>query len=222
MKTETKVLMTALKYRRIFIEELASLTSLPVEIVEQVVRENQDLLVVKNNEVLVREPVEAALKLVSNGVSIDGISSLLNWRDFEYFTMRILFEAGYEVEHGLMITSPVRFEIDVFAVEPATGFTLVVDCKHWSYTSTSRLIEAGETHIKRIEKLIKYYSYVKQKYRIASKARELTPLIITLLTPPIRIHANTLFLSIRELPVFLSNRHYILDYYEVKPIKIPL
>ena len=220
MNTESRVLMTILKYRRILIGELASLTSLPEDTVLEIIAGNKEFIKISGSEASVINPVELALKLLSRGVEARRISELLNWRDFEFFTSRILSESQYEVEHSVSLTSPVRFELDVLGVDPSTGFSLAVDCKHWSITTPSRLKNAAENHNARVWKLVKYYSYVKSKYRILEKAKSITPLIITLLTPGIRVHANVLVISIRELPSFLVDKYAVLDYFEVKPLKI--
>jgi hypothetical protein len=220
MNTESRVLMTILKYRRILIGELASLTSLPEDTVLEIIAGNKEFIKISGSEASVINPVELALKLLSRGVEARRISELLDWRDFEFFTSRILSESQYEVEHSVSLTSPVRFELDVLGVDPSTGFSLAVDCKHWSITTPSRLKNAAENHNARVGKLVKYYSYVKSKYRILEKAKSITPLIITLLTPGIRVHANVLVISIRELPSFLVDKYAILDYFEVKPLKI--
>jgi hypothetical protein len=220
MNAESRVLMTILKYRRLLIGELASLTSLPEDTVLEIIAGNKEFIKISGSEASVANPVELALKLLSQGIEARRISELLNWRDFEFFTSRILSESQYEVEHSVSLTSPVRFEIDVLGVDPSTGFSLAVDCKHWSITSPSRLKNAAENHNARVGKLVKYYSYVKSKYRILEKAKSITPLIITLLTPGIRVHANVLVISIRELPSFLVDKYAVLDYFEVKPLKI--
>jgi hypothetical protein len=220
MNTESRVLMTILKYRRILIGELASLTSLPEDTVLEIIAGNKEFIKISGSEASVINPVELALKLLSRGVEARRISELLDWRDFEFFTSRILSESQYEVEHSVSLTNPVRFELDVLGVDPSTGFSLAVDCKHWSITTPSRLKNAAENHNARVGKLVKYYSYVKSKYRILEKAKSITPLIITLLTPGIRVHANVLVISIRELPSFLVDKYAVLDYFEVKPLKI--
>lgn len=220
MNAESRVLMTILKYRRILIGELAFLTSLPEDTVLEIIAGNKEFIKISGSEASVVNPVELALKLLSQGIEARRISELLNWRDFEFFTSRILSESQYEVEHSVSLTSPVRFEIDVLGVDPSTGFSLAVDCKHWSITTPSRLKNAAENHNARVGKLVKYYPYVKSKYRILEKVKSITPIIITLLTPGIRVHANVLVISIRELPSFLQEKYAVLDYFEVKPLKI--
>jgi hypothetical protein len=139
MNAESRVLMTILKYRRILIGELAFLTSLPEDTVLEIIAGNKEFIKISGSEASVVNPVELALKLLSQGIEARRISELLNWRDFEFFTSRILSESQYEVEHSVSLTSPVRFEIDVLGVDPSTGFSLAVDCKHWSITTPSRL-----------------------------------------------------------------------------------
>ncbi|MEL9999911.1 MAG: hypothetical protein QXJ84_01145 [Desulfurococcaceae archaeon] len=220
MNAESRVLLTMLKYRRMLLGELLSLTGYSGEVVTHILERYSDAIRIQGEEVVAPNPLLLALKLLSMNVELRKVSELLDWRDFEVFSSNLLSEAGYDVVHGLRITSPVRFEIDVFAVEPSTGFSIAVDCKHWSSRSPSRLMEAATRHSERVSKMIKHYLLVRSKYKMAKNAKYVVPLVITLLTPTVRAHDGVLLLSIRELPHFLAEKYEIIEYFEIKPIKI--
>jgi len=116
-----------------------------------VVNNYSDLVKLVNEEVIVVvNSIELAIALSERGVELKRISEHLNWRDFEAFTSRILEESGYQCSpRRVKLTTPVRFEIDVIGVDPISGIGLVVDCKHWSIASRSRLVEAAERHYER-------------------------------------------------------------------------
>jgi hypothetical protein len=219
--TELRLLEFLLARKRALVGELASLLGCSEELVVEIARKYSDLISVSGGELVVTNRLELALLLSERGVELKRISEYLDWRDFEVFSSRILEEFGYIVERGVTLTSPVRFEIDVLGVDPTSGLGLVIDCKHWSLATRSRLVEAAARHAERVDKLVKYYSRAKQKYRVLEKASKLLPLIVTLLTPRIRVHENVLFVSIRELPVLLRDIHLVLDQYEVKPRLLP-
>jgi hypothetical protein len=221
MNTASRVLLAALKYRRALVGEISLATQLPEDVVVKAIEEYSDVVRLSGAEVVVLNPVELALRLIARGVEPTRVSEYLDWRDFEELSSKILYEFGYDVVHPLALSSPVRFEIDVFGVEPSTGFSIAIDCKHWSTSSPSRLVKAADDHYQRLQKMFKFYGYVKTRYRVAGKARLVVPVITTLLTPSIRAHNNVLFLAIKELPRFLAEKHAVLDYYEIKPLKIP-
>jgi len=220
MSMDAKTLLTTLKYRRILIGELSSLTGYPENTVRATILRNLDVVKISGEEIVVVNPVQLALKLVYAGVDLRKISEYLDWRDFEVLSTHILQEYGYDVLHEVKLTTPVRLEIDVFGVESSTGFSIAVDCKHWSTVSSSRLTQAAESHIERLNKFSKYYSYAKSKYKVLEKAKHVAPVIVTFLTPKIRTHRGVLLISISEFPQFLRDRYNVLDYFEVALIDL--
>jgi hypothetical protein len=221
VSVELRILEFLLSKRRALVGEVASLLGYSESLVTEVVKRYSDLVKLVGGEIVVVNSIELALTLSERGVELKRISEYLNWRDFEAFTSRILEESGYHVERSVKLTTPVRFEIDVLGIDPVSGIGLVVDCKHWSIASRSRLLEAAERHYERVKKLVKYYSRVKQLYRVLEKATRLVPVVITLTTPSIRVYRRVLFASIRELPALLRDLHVVLDHYEVEPISAP-
>jgi hypothetical protein len=221
VSVELRILEFLLSKRRALVGEVASLLGYSESLVTEVVERYSDLVKLVRGEIVVVNSIELALTLSERGVELKRISEYLDWRDFEAFTSRILEESGYHVERSVKLTTPVRFEIDVLGIDPVSGIGLVVDCKHWSIASRSRLLEAAERHYERVEKLVKYYSRVKQLYRVLEKATRLVPVVVTLTTPSIRVYSRVLFASIRELPALLRDLHVVLDHYEVEPISAP-
>lgn len=219
MSSESIVLMTLLKHRRLLLGEIINLTHLPQSTVRDILNRNRDFIRIHGEDIVVVDPISIALKLLDMRYEIRKITEYLDWRDFEIFSTSILEGFEYEVIHPLKLTTPIRFEIDILGVD-VTGFGIAIDCKHWSISTRSRVIDAITRHRERIEKLIKHYPYVKTKYPLLNKLRTLIPVILTLSTPPIRSYENTLVISIGELRRFLLDRYTVLEYFEVKPLKI--
>lgn len=220
MRIEASVLITLLKHRRVLTGELANSTGASYDVIKAVIDKYRDALNIVNEEIIVVDPLKIAIRLAEKNTSLRLISQLLDWRDFEVFSSRILYEFGYEVERGVKLTTPIRLEIDVYGVEETTGFAIAIDCKHWSSMTKTKLIEAANNHYERINKLLKYINSLKQKYRVIYKTKEILPLIITLLRPSLRVHGNVLIVSIEELPELLRSRHLVLDSFELKPIRL--
>lgn len=221
MSIETRILLTLLKHRRLLVEELLSLTGASADVVESILVKYEKHLKVLGREVVLVKPVELALELISKGVGPARISKTLNWRDFEELSTRILLEFGYEAIHGLTLTSPVKLEIDVFGVEPISRLGIAIDCKHWSTNTEAKLIEAANKHLERMSKLIRYFPRLKAKYRELSKTRQILPALITLFTPPIRVHNNVLIFSIEEMPQILRDIRIVIDTFDIKLIRPP-
>lgn len=220
MSSEIRVLLTLLKYRRLMLEELSSLTSISTNVITEVLSKYKSYIREVGEEVYVASPVDLAFDLAMKGVELARLSELLNWKDFEEFSARILSEHGYETVRGLKLTTPVRLEVDVFGVEPVSRVGIAIDCKHWSSNSTSRLVEAATKHVERLNKLVKYYLHLKSKYSVLAKAKYIVPAIVTLFTPPIRIHDNVLVFSIREMPHVIRDLRAVIEEFEIKPVRL--
>ncbi len=102
---------------------------------------------------LIRFEEHAKLKMASialrSGIDIKEIAKVLTWKDFEKFASMILEEHRYTVYNSFRIN---RLEIDILAID---DLALVIDCKHWKYNSNSRLKDAINKQILRIDLLLK-------------------------------------------------------------------
>ncbi|MEM0198753.1 MAG: hypothetical protein QW123_04070 [Desulfurococcaceae archaeon] len=221
MTLETKVLYTMLKHRKLLIEEISMLTNASIEVVENIIDRYRAYFKTLREEIVLVKPVELALVLISRGIEPAKVCETLNWRDFEEISLRILLESGYEAVHRLMLTSPVRLEIDVFGVEPVSGIGVAIDCKHWSANSEAKLVEAASKHIERMNKLLRYYTWLKARYRELAKAKYVLPALVTLFKPPLRVYSNVLVLGIEEMPQILRDIRVVIDAFSLELIKLP-
>ena len=210
-----------LKYRVLTFEELSRLTGRARGVLEGMVNELRGDLIVEGDLIKVKNPVNLALRLVESGVSPTRVSGLISWRDFEELAGEVMSRHSYEVVGNMLVTKPVRFQIDVFGVDEASGRALAVDCKHWSRTTRIGLEDAGRKHLERIGKLRKYKSVVAAKYPTLRKAREVVGVILTLTKPALRTASNSIvFVSISEFNLFLREIEVVLEELAVKPINL--
>lgn len=221
MSVETRILLALMRRDRLLLGEVSALTRVPVEVVIDVLSKYTRLVEVRGEEVFVVKPVDLALELATRGVELARISENLSWKDFEELSARILEGSGFEVARRVMLTTPVRLEIDVLGVEPASRLGIAIDCKHWSLATSTKLAEAAKLHAERIAKVTRYYSYFKARYRLFSTAKKIVPAIVTLFTPPLRIHENVLIFSIGEMPNVIRDINTVLDTMGVKPVRLP-
>mgnify|MGYP001772694855 CR=1 FL=1 len=217
---EKEILLRILKSRRVLIDEVQAAYGVVDDVLDKLLGDNRDFITVNGRMIIVDKPLELALKLLDQGVSVKRVSEALEWSDFEKLASTIMSGHGYIVETNVSLSSPVRFEIDVVGVDPVSRLGILVDCKHWSHNTRWRLIEAGARQIERLEKLISYYEHVRSRYRVLDHIREAIPLILTLQTPVVRVYENVLYVSIREFNDFLNNIRYVIESFNIKPFRV--
>ena len=97
------------------------------------------------------DKLKAAIQLIKNGGSLDEISILLDWKDFEGLIAEILFSKNFAIIKNLILTKP-RMEIDVIGIR--LGVAMLIDCKHWKRYSTFALSTAVKKQIERTKHYI--------------------------------------------------------------------
>ncbi len=210
-----------LKYRKILLHDLSNLTSIPEEVLIDKLREIKNIISIRDHEIIVEKPLELALYLLRKGLSFKEVSRYIDWRDFEKVTAEILGSHNYVILTNLIVTKPVRFEIDVIGVDTGSGRGIFIDCKHWSRgVSRSSLIDIISKHVERINKFVRYFNWVKNKWIYFRYLREIIPVIVTLTTPSIRVYDNVLVVSIQEFNQFLTDIYRVLEILDLKPVKI--
>jgi hypothetical protein len=97
------------------------------------------------------DKLKTAMMLLENGIPLDEIAMVLDWKDFEGLTAEILAEKNFAIIKNLILTKP-RMEIDVIGIR--LGVAMLIDCKHWKRYSNSALSEAVKKQIKRTKHYI--------------------------------------------------------------------
>lgn len=90
--------------------------------------------------------LKAALLLLEHGFPLDNVSESLDWKNFEGLVSEILESKNFATIRNLYLSKP-KMEIDVVGIR--LGVAMLVDCKHWKYSSHSGLINAVNNQIKR-------------------------------------------------------------------------
>ncbi len=214
------LIVLLLRHRRLFLDELSRLSGIGRQVLLRKLQGLEDSIVIDGEEVVVKEVFKLLEHGLEKGLEIGKLSSLIDWKDFEKLSSEIFSLHGYETINNVAIYSPRRLQVDVVAIHSSTGLSFIVDCKHWSASSKSRLAQAASLHYGRTVKLSNMISHATQKYPILRKARSLVPLLVTLLTPTLRSYQNVLIVSIRELNSMLQEAHYVLEEFNIKPIPV--
>lgn len=208
-----------LKYREISLDELSALTRIPISKLVSYLNELEDIVSVMDGVVKLNKPLDLAVKSLNIGISIKEVSSYLEWRDFEKISAEVLELNNYMVYLNLRVSKPVRFEIDIIGVDPASGRGIFIDCKHWSRGgSIKNLTAVAEQHYARVLKFVKYYDWFRSKWVYFNYVFEAIPLVVTLTTPLLRMHSGTIIVSIQELNNILLDLPLVLETLNVKPI----
>ncbi len=112
--------------------------------------------------------ISSALLALRLNASIDEVTPLLEWRDFEVLASDILESNGYDVVRNLRLSSKVdgkgkgkgKVEIDVVGMKSiySSSIALTIDCKHWNYITYGALVRIAEKQIQRTHLFLGYYS----------------------------------------------------------------
>lgn len=95
--------------------------------------------------------LKAAIMLLEKGAPLDDITAEIDWKDFEGLTSEMLAAKNFAVMKNLRFKAPVM-EIDVVAIR--MGIAMLVDCKHWKYTTPSAISNAVAKQIKRTRRYV--------------------------------------------------------------------
>jgi len=121
--------------------------------------------------------VMLALRL---NASIEEVTSVLNWKDFEILTSNILEENGYKVARNVRLKqNRCRLEIDVVGRKYINGkcIALVIDCKHWSYITGAALKVIVKKQVRRASMLVEYDNSIDIALPIILTLRDIPMLI---------------------------------------------
>ena len=217
-----ELLLKLLEKRNAKISDLVEEIGVSELIVKRVISEYKDVLrFTGEGMITVTEPIKLADHLIRRGLSFKKVARWLSWKDFEELSAKILSAHNYRVIRNLLMTKPVRLEIDVVGIDPGSGKGIFIDCKHWTRgVSRSALMEIADKQKIRVAKLLKYISWVKPRYRVLGYLKKAYPLIITLTTPRLRVYDNVLIASIQELNQLLLDFDIVIDTYNIQPLML--
>ena len=149
------------------------------------------------------DKLQIATLLLENGSPIDEIAAVLNWRDFEGLTGKIMSSKNFAVIKNMMLTKP-RMEIDVVGIR--MGIAVLIDCKHWKRYSPSSLSSAVKKQIRRTV-----------QYVAKTQGAMAVPVIVTLYQDRINFIENVPIVPILQFSSFIDEFYGNLD--QVRIIK---
>ncbi len=160
------------------------------------------------------------ISAIQSNCSIDKITKLISWYDFENLTGVILDKSGWEVRvnfryfgEGGQNNQRSRFEVDVFAWKKP--FVLLIDNKRHAKTSLSYLNDAVEKQKKRLYELFEMIPIIHELPEMSwSKKWDkalLVPLIVTWKDHEIIDINNTPIVSSKSLRDVISNFRFYFD-----------
>ena len=149
------------------------------------------------------DKLQIATLLLENGSPVDEIAAVLNWRDFEGLTGKIMSSKNFAVIKNMMLTKP-RMEIDVVGIR--MGIAVLIDCKHWKRYSPSSLSSAVRKQIRRTV-----------QYVAKTQGAMAVPVIVTLYQDRINFIENVPIVPILQFSSFIDEFYGNLD--QVRIIK---
>lgn len=143
------------------------------------------------------DKLQIATLLLENGFPIDEIAAVLDWRDFEGLTGKIMSSKNFAVIKNMMLTKP-RMEIDVVGIR--MGIAVLIDCKHWKRYSPSSLSSAVRKQIRRTV-----------QYVAKTQGAMAVPVIVTLYQDKINFIENVPIVPIFQFSSFIDEFYGNLD-----------
>ncbi|WFO76217.1 restriction endonuclease [Desulfurococcaceae archaeon MEX13E-LK6-19] len=210
--TVRMIIEEVLKRNKVTIDDLSKTLHISKEVVSLALRLIPGISL-KNGSVVVENKLVLVIEGIKRGLPVKRLSRYVDWRDFEKLSAEILSSHGYSVYTNVLMTKPIRLEIDVVGVDIGSGRAIVVDCKHWIHgLSPSMLYDVGRKHIERTVKFLKYIDWITRKYPLLKKVKYAVPVIVTLTTPKIRtVDRRVVIVNIGEFNNFLQDIHLVLD-----------
>jgi len=164
--------------------------------------EGKGYIKISSGYIEVTNVIELAVEGLKLGLSHESVSACLRWKDFEYYTSKILEAHGYYVYRGLKGgLRGGRFEIDVLGYRG--NLALAIDCKHWKRSRLSLLKVHAESHTSRVERLC--YAIKAKIVDIGFKRGKVIPAIVTLYEPYEKVFNGVPFVPINTLNDFVLN-----------------
>ncbi|MCP8323044.1 MAG: restriction endonuclease [Candidatus Methylarchaceae archaeon HK02M2] len=192
---------------KINLRVLARNCGLNIDMLKEVLSylESKNIAEIDENSVYFQKggKILTAVSAVKMGSSVDEVSKVMNWKDFEEFTCFILSNNGYSVHQNFRLRHPRR-EIDILAIKDEKG--LAIDCKHrYSTMGVSNISKVANAQIERVNELIK--SEVKRRLNVSC----VIPLIVTLYNEQIFFMNKVPIIPIDKFPHFLYELDGLLD-----------
>jgi len=145
----------------------------------------------------VSDRLKASLFLLEKGAPLDEIAESLDWKNFEGLVSEILESKNFATIKNMILTKP-RMEIDVVGIR--LGVAMLIDCKHWKYSSHSALSSAVKKQIDRTK-----------HYVSKTKGAMAVPVIVTLFSDRVNFIDKVPIVPILQFSAFVDEFYGNLD-----------
>jgi Holliday junction resolvase-like predicted endonuclease len=148
--------------------------------------------------------------LVKSGRSVEALSQLLGWREFERFCRKVLEANGFDVRSNIRFTvNKKRHEIDLVAAK--RPYLLFIDCKHWRPGAKSRYVKAALKQRFRMEAALKKESVLGLGAETSLSSFQRFSLIVSLADVTTQWSQTTQVVPIFRLNSFLTGLDQFCD-----------
>jgi len=212
MSIEKDLIISILKLTRhepISKEVVKKDARIPSQIAEKLLRklQNDGLVYLQKNFAEADSPqrLKLAVHAIRLGADIEGISSFLQWQEFENMAAVAFERNGYRIMKNLRFKhAGQRWEIDIVGCKKPIA--ICVDCKHWHhgmYPSTLKKIV--EEQVERTFALAEFLPSLSGKVECASWDNvKLVPAVLSLVAGRFKFYDNVPIVPVLQLQDFLS------------------
>ena len=174
------------------------------EMLEKISGEGLIQLRGKTVEASLNQRVKIAIRAIKLGADFERVCRALRWDEFENITATAFLANNFAVTRRFRFKDGGRrWEIDVLGCrEPIIA---CVDCKHWRHGwGKSASVKAVEAQIERTEALARVLPTHQELGLTEWRKAALIPVILSLVSAPLKFHKNTPIVPILQLQNFLN------------------
>lgn len=181
----------------------------PAEVVDNVLKKLSSEELIQQRKSLIEadcsQRAKMAVQAVKLGADFERVCKFLHWTEFENIACETFEANNFKVKrHFRFKQAGKMWEIDVLGCkEPIIA---CVDCKHWHYGWRSTAIaKAAEAQVERTKALADVLPNLYEKAELNRwKHATLIPIILSLVSGPLKFHNNVPIVPVQQLQNFLN------------------
>ncbi len=212
MTVERNILVSILKLTKdgpIARQLVARYANVPTQVTEEVLKKFRDAELIKFKdktiEVSSNQRVKIAIHAIKSGADFERVCRVLEWIEFENLVATAFEANNYVVRRRFRFKwAQRRWEIDVLGYrEP---LITCVDCKHWSHGwQRSAIGKAAEAQALRTKVLAEALPTLQKEIGLGQwRQATLVPVVLTLVSVPLKFHNKVPVVPILQLQNFLN------------------
>ena len=212
MATKTDLIIAILKHTRngaVPKEVVAREIRVPVQVINNIFRTLREIELIECENELIEassnQRIKLAIHAINQGIDIERVCKVLDWKEFENFAATAFEKNNYRVKRNFRFKAAQRrWEIDVIAYsEP---IIVCVDCKRWRQGwGNSAITRVATAQARRTEVLAKNLQGIQLGIGLDSwKHATLFPAILSLFPGPVKFYGRVPVVPILQLQNFLD------------------